>query len=204
MIENLQSADSTAPGYLIPQTPVADDDELLDLYQPIIAGIGGYIDDSLVRPGWQWPDVPNQPTISTDWAALRISHTREDTFLTELHVAMGLGYDLVEYTEDVDLLVSCYGPNSQGYARRLRDGFRLDQNRAPLQAMNTDVLFVGSPVTLPMLLHGKWLRRVDITINLRRRLSVQYNIRTLLEADATVSVEVFTDTIKAGNAEVQS
>jgi hypothetical protein len=82
----------------------------------------------------------------------------------------------------------------------LRDGFRIEQNRAPLNAANMDVLYCGSPVTLPALLHGKWRRRVDVTITLRRYVSRKYNIRTLVEADATVNAEVFVDTIKAGDA----
>lgn len=196
--QSILGTDSTAAGYLLPQTDVADDDELLDLYQPIVQAISGLGDGSFVRPSWQSPDEPNEPPINTDWIALRVSHMRDDTFMTEIHVDTdGLGYDLVEYTEDIDLILSCYGPHSQGYARVLKDGFRLEQNRAQLQAMNTDVLEASQPVTLPALVTGKWRRRVDVTINMRRRVSRKYNIRSIVQAVVTVNTEQFVDPVMA-------
>lgn len=174
-------ADSRAPGYLTPIGPLAlYDDELLDFLQPIILGVSGYPDPTLVRPGWQAPDVPNQPETAVDWCAFRVAEMREDTFHYEGHVDSGDGYDLVESSEEIDVLISCYGPRSQSFARVLKQGFWLDQNRAPLLAVRMDVLYVSNPVTLPALLHGKWLRRVDLKVTLRRYLSTKYGVLTLL------------------------
>lgn len=176
-------SDSRAQDYLAPLTPVADDDALLDLLQPIVTGITG-IDGTLVRPRWQPDDTPNLPEYSTDWVAVGIARTRPETFHTEQHVPDGDGYDLFITSEEVDVLMSFYGPNSQGNARRINNGIRISQNRAGLQAMGMDTLYVADPVTLPALLTGKWVRRVDVSITMRRRLAIRYNVLNILSADA--------------------
>lgn len=176
-------ADSTSAGFLAPKagSTVLDDDDLLDALQPIIAGVAGYTDGSLVRPRWQSKDVPNQPDYDINWIGFGIANTRSDTFHYEGHVDSGAGYDVFEYTEELDVLISCYGPKSQSFARRLSDGLKIEQNRADLNAMNMSVMSVGSPVTLPALLHSTWVRRVDVTVTLRRYISRQYGIATVIE-----------------------
>ena len=175
-------ATTAAPGFLVPLlAPIPYDDALLDLLQPIVVGIGGYSDPTLVRPGWQFPDTPNQPDYTVDWAALRIADIRSDTFSYEAHVPTGNGYDVLETTEEIDLLLSCYGPHAQTFMKVLRDGFQLGQNRSYLKALNMDLLSCAAPRTLPALLHGQWLRRVDMTVTLRRYCSQQYGVNTLLD-----------------------
>lgn len=174
-------ADSRAPGFLTPLGQVLDDDELLDALQPIVVGIGGWPDPSLVRPSWQSPDMPNQPEYPENWCALRIARTRPDTYRFETHVADGQGYDVTEYSEELDLMLTCYGPRSQSFARTMRDGFQIAQNRQPLQALDMDTLFVGEPVTIPILQTNVWVRRVDVTVTLRRVVERKYGVLTILE-----------------------
>lgn len=175
-------ATSMAAGYLTPlDPPIPYDDDLLNLLQPILVGIGGYPDSTLVRPGWQFPDTPNQPDYAENWLAFRAPRIRSDEHVYEVHVDDSEGgYNSVESTEEIDLLLSCYGPKAQTYAKVLRDGFRIGQNRWPLQQLKIDVLSVGEPATLPSLLHGTWLRRVDLTIVLRRYTSQRYGVRTVV------------------------
>ena len=181
-------ADSRANGFLTPiQSPVADDDDLLDLLQAIVAGVGGYPDSTLVRPGWQSPDVPNLPNYDVDWAALRIARQRPDTYRFETHVDDGQGYNVVEYSEEFDLMISCYGPKSQGFARTVRDGFQIAQNRSALQALDMDTLYVGDPITLPSLLTNVWVRRVDIVVTLRRVVERKYGVLTIVAAPIAVN-----------------
>lgn len=186
-------ATSAAPGFLTPiGSPIPYDDALLDLLQPIIAGIGGYPDPTMVRPGWQFPDTPNMPEFDVDWVAFRIPRLREDTFNYEAHVDSGQGYDVVENTEEHDLLISCYGPKSQTYAKVLRNGFKLAQNRWYLQQIHMDLLSISEPATVPSLLHGTFQRRVDMTVTLRRYTSQKYGVLTVIDlpqpgVDATAS-----------------
>lgn len=163
-----------------------DDDELLDLLQLIIAGIGGYSDPTLVRPSWQTPDIPNDPDFVTDWVGFRIKDLREDTFQYEEHVPEGTGYSLFEYSEEIDLLISCYGPHSMKFARTLRDGFRLSTNRAALQQHKMDTLYCSNPVTIPALMMNVWRRKVDFTVTLRRYVTSKYRVLTILSVPLVV------------------
>lgn len=176
---------STAAGFLVPvSAPVPYDDELLDLLQPIIVGISGYLDPSLVRPRWQAPAVPNQPDYASDWIGFGISRMRVDTFAFEGHVPTGLGHNVIERSEEHDVLVSCYGPKAQSFAAILYDGFAIEQNRAYLNAIGMDTLYVSEPVNLPALLHGAWVKRVDLTVTLRRYISRAYEVRTITDLPA--------------------
>ena len=161
--------------------PVPYDDDLLDLLQPILVGVLGSIDPTLVRPRWQPGDTPNLPDYTVNWVAFGISDTRHDTFVFEDHLDQGDGVDRVEETEELDVLVSCYGPTAGGYAGLLRAGLTLGQNRTYLQALGIDLLSVGNPVTLPALLTGVWVRRVDLKVTLRRYVSRTYAVRTIVE-----------------------
>lgn len=173
---------SDSPGYLVPIGPIAPyDDQLLDLLQPVIVGIAGYIDPTLVRPRWQTKNVPNMLEYTVDWLAFGIARTRPDTYHFEGHVDNGEGYDVFEHSEEIDLLISCYGPRSQSFARLLSNGFRIEQNRAVLNANSIDTLFIGDPVTLPALLHNVWVRRVDLTVTLRRYVTSNYGIKTIVD-----------------------
>lgn len=172
---------SANPGFL---TPVSgsplDDQDLLVFLQPAVAAIGGWEDTSLVRPGWQAPDAPLQPTFDVDWAGIRIARSRPDTFQYEEHVPEGEGQNVFEYSEEFDLMVSCFGPRSQAYARRIRDGMRVAQNRSYFQALKMDVVVCGEPWTVPALQQGQWLRRVDVTITMRRVVEERFGVLTLL------------------------
>lgn len=181
--------DSTSAGFvneISPQIPY--DDDLLDLLQPIFAGVLGPLisDPSLIRPRWQMNDQPTQPEYNINWVAIGISTTRTDVNAYETHVAEGLGYDLVEETEEIDVLASFYGPKAANNCGSFSNGIRLEQNRRPLNALNIELIQVRDPVTLPALVTGKWLKRVDVTITLRRYASRQYGIRTIVESDQSV------------------
>lgn len=171
---------SAAQGFLTPVgTQPAYDEALLLQLQPIIAGIAGFADPSLVRPRWQFPDVPILPEYPTDWCALGVSRTRSDTNVYEGHVDDADGFDSVQYTEEVDMLISCYGPNAMARTAQLRDGLKIAQNRYYLQQLGMDLLIIGEPVNIPALLTGQWVRRVDTTFTLRRYVNRSYQIFTV-------------------------
>ena len=181
-------SDTTEPGYLRPTSdPGPYDDELLDLLQPFLAGVTG-LPGRMVRPTRQPDDTPNLPGYGEDWLAFGISRARTDTFSHEAHDPAGQGSDVTGRSEELDLLVSCYGEHARGTAMVLHDGAQLGQNRAPLNDLGIDLLSVGDAISLPALLHGKWTKRVDVTLTLRRYVSRRYGVRTIVappRADAT-------------------
>lgn len=175
-------ADTTAPGYLLPDSPpVAYDDDLVDLLQPVVSGVTGVPGD-LVRPRWQPDDVPQQPPYGTTWIALGVRDTEHPGFAYEGHVdGPDGGHDVLERSEEIEVLVSAYGPGSAGAVASLRDGLSIGQNRAALRAAGMDLVAVGKPVTVPALQTGKWVRRVDVPVMLRRYITRAYPVRTILE-----------------------
>lgn len=172
---------SSAPGFLTPiGPPVPYDDDLVDLLQPIVAAVGGYADTSLVRPRWQPGDVPNMPGYTENWVAFGIARTRHDVFAYEEHVTQGAGLDVVERSEELDVQFSFYGPLAGGYAGLMRDGMSVEQNRSALNALEIELIAFADPVTLPALLTGVWVRRVDMTMTLRRKTRRQYGVLTVV------------------------
>lgn len=173
--------DTSSAGYLTPTgAQPTYDDTLLDSLQPVIVGITG-LPDNMVRPRLQIDDQPNEPGVDTDWCAFGIREFRQSGFPYEGHVDDSAGYDIVEDYEEFDLLMSFYGPNSRALAQRTRIGLTVAQNRAPLQALGIDVGSLGSTVQLPALLHGKWQRRVDFAVALRRNPQRTYGVLTVVE-----------------------
>ena len=172
--------DSASAGPLSPTgDPVPYDEDLVDALQPLFVGISG-LPGAMFRPRWQPDDVPNLPEAHDDWAALGVSRTRTDTFAYVAHVASGAGYDYLQRSEEIDLLLSFYGPRARANAERTRDGLSVAQNLAPLAAMNVGLVGVGDSVPLPALLHGKWQRRVDLTVTLRRCVERRYGVLTVV------------------------
>ncbi len=171
---------SALAGILTP-TGVAPlyDDALVDALQPLWVALTG-IPGTMFRPRWQPDDVPNQPEQNETWAALGIATTRTDTFAYTEHVPEGDGYNYVMRTEEIDVLTSFYGPSAKACAEQLRDGFTVEQNREPLDAMKMALVNVRDSIMIPALLHGKWQRRVDVTVTLRRVIERRYGILTVL------------------------
>lgn len=173
---------SSAPGFLTEVSPpVPYDDDLIDALQPLVVGMLGNIEPTLVRPRWQSGDTPNIPAYTVNWVALGVSDVRHDTFPYERHVDEGEGHDTVQETEELDVLVSCYGPLAGGNAARLRSALSLGQNRGYLQDLGADLISVGNQNTLPALTTGVWVRRVDFKITLRRYIKRDYAVRTIVE-----------------------
>lgn len=171
---------TASPGYLQPAAPLLPyDDALADLLQPIFVGLSG-LPGTLVRPRWQIGNVPNQPEPNVNWMALGIARWRPDRFAYTEHHDEGAGYDLLERSEEHDVLCSFYGPLGSTLAMMVSDNLQLENNRAPLQDLKMDLLQCGDPVQLPSLLHGVWQKRCDMTVTLRRWVQRTYGVLTIV------------------------
>lgn len=178
------ATDSSAAGYLVPAgTPNPIYDQALDrVLHDVIQGITGIVDPTLVRPRWQ-PEPPATPAFTTDWIAYGITRSTRDTFAYMGHDGDGQGSDELVRTEELLVLVSTYGPNAHGNMERLSDGFEVEQNRAALQALDADLVECQESIVLPALLKEKWVKRVDMTIVLRRKVTRSYPVLNLQSAD---------------------
>jgi len=97
--------------------------------------------------------------------------------------------DVVARHEELDVLVSCYGPAAARYAARIRDGLAVRQNRDLMLQRHMNLISVGDITRVPDLFNEQWYRRVDFTVKIRRLVVHSYPVLTLEAMDG----ELLTD-----------
>lgn len=178
---------SSAAGFLPPLNTEVEDDALMNLLQEMVVGITG-VQGNLVFPRWQ-PEPPPLPAFGTDWGALGVTSRRADTFAAEIHYpdnAGDGGHTIVTRHEELDVLVSFYGPHCNSNMANLREGLQLWQNRYTLRANNIGLIGTGDFTRAPELIRQRWLDRVDMVVNLRRQIIRRYAVLDLLSAQVNV------------------
>lgn len=181
------STDSTVDGFLAPVAggPAPLEDRALDRFlQQMVSQITG-VPGELVRPRWQ-PEPPNQPEIDVTWIALGVADRRGETFAAELHAADGTSSTTYRQ-EDLDILLSFYGPGAGGAFSLLREGLGLEQNRSYLTSSGFGMVGMSDARTAPALLNDRWQYRLDATLQLRRGVARRYPILNVLSLDDTIN-----------------
>lgn len=181
------SNDSSTGGYLQPYGVQPADDAALDAQiQALVVGITG-LDGTLVRPRWQ-PNPPKQPDYNVNWAAVGIQSRTGDDTSALIHYKDPVtsptldGHSELRRHEVLEIVASFYGPNSTGYASLFRDGLSVSQNREVIQSQGMGLIDVAPAIMVPDLVNQQWLRRVDVTMRIRRAVSRTYPVENLLEA----------------------
>ncbi len=166
--------------------------KLLNRFLTVYFAALACMDSKLFRPRWQ-PEPPNLPTDAkgnaADWCALGITKRKADTFAYEGHNKEGDGFDEVIRNEELEILVSFYGPNSDANADRLRDGFQLAQNRELLAKNEMGLIETGDITIVPALVKERWLYRADMTVYIRRAITRGYGVLNLKSAEVELVVE---------------
>lgn len=175
--------------YVLPNTlpAVLADADLEDLFQGVLSGISG-ISGDLVRPRWQ-PEPPNQPDFNVNWAALGITTMPADKFVF-LRMIDAATTEL-QCSEELDVLVSFYGPNCQNFASRWRDGLQIQQNRAALTAQKVKLITVGDQRQVPALFKQVWTKRIDIPTRFRRWVVRRYSQAAIESATVGLDNELY-------------
>jgi hypothetical protein len=182
---------SASGGFLAPSLSLAplQDAALLDFIQAWIVGLTGLLPQN-IRPRWQ-PEPPNIPADTVDWAAFGIKKRIKDTYGAELHVPAALGYNEIRRHEELDILVSFYGPNADESCDLFSEGMQVAQNREILTLNNMGLISSGDAIVVPELLKEKWLRRVDLPFSLKRQIVRQYGVQNILTADIELNNEYY-------------
>lgn len=204
--------DSSTGGYLQPLDPAPIADQALDVaLQGIVAGVTG-LPGNLVRVAWQ-PIPPKQPEYSVNWAAVGTSTIASDTNDTQIFnpatvsrlsttpggitpgsavvggslmassIALNGFVQAVE-NERIRVLVSFYGPLANSYARTLRAGIKIGQNREALFHINSGLMEIGELHWVPELVNNEWIRRVDFDFIISRAITRIYAIDAIESAEA--------------------
>lgn len=179
---------SSAAGYLPPLNSVIDDAALIDVFQGVIAGITG-IDGSLFFPRWQ-EEEPNLPAWGTDWGALGVTSRTADVFPANIHYPDNngdLGHDIVVREEEINVMVSFYGPHAEGNGTRLREGLFVEQNRSALRHFGIALIEVTDFTHIPEFIKQRWLNRMDVTVRFRRQVIRAYAILDLVKAEGVIT-----------------
>ncbi|WP_410523987.1 phage neck terminator protein [Raoultella ornithinolytica] len=177
------SNDSTTPGYLTPtENGPAYDEELERLLSRWIRGVTG-LDKNVVYPRWTDPQI-QIPKNGTTWCAFGITGIQED-----FNPAYRQGEESAEQWshETVSLILCFYGPQGLATATRFRDGLLVPQNNDELNRSGLTFLQMGRIFNLPELINNQWVRRYDISVDLRRKITRTYNIASVIDGSVTIT-----------------
>ena len=170
--------DSSTGGYLLPTaTDMLADKELLVFLQSWFVGLTG-LSPNLVRPGWQY-ESPNIPDLSVNWIAFVILKRNADTYVATEQQETN---EQIIRHETLELLVSCYGPNSDMVAHTIREGMQVPQNREALCTGGIKVIGSANGASFPEYINNRWIKRVDLPVSLRRKIITTYPVLPLLTA----------------------
>lgn len=178
--------DSSTGGFLSPvqSTPPIEDSVLEDFLQTMIAGITG-LDGVLVRPFPQ-PTAPKIPEPDINWCGFTVSDFEPDANAGLQHVPADDGSDTYVRHEGIEVKCQFYGPNASQYARILRDGLYVPQNREQLQLNDYGLVDTSSILGAPDVVNQQVRRRYDMTVRLRRKVTRTYRVLNIISADLTV------------------
>lgn len=156
------------------------------------------IDNTNIRPRWQ-PESPNIPDVGVDWVAFGV--TSKETVGTPYvaHYAASMqypnGYDELRSHRLLRVLVSIYGPNAESNENILRSSLFIEQNQESLKAYNMALIGTGNSTTIPEFLKEQWIYRVDLPLEIKQQIILDYPVLNLLSSQATLNNEKFTEQI---------
>ncbi|MDV0592625.1 hypothetical protein RZP54_27190 [Raoultella ornithinolytica] len=136
------------------------------------------LDKNVVYPRWTDPQI-QIPKNGTTWCAFGITGIQED-----FNPAYRQGEESAEQWshETVSLILCFYGPQGLATATRFRDGLLVAQNNEELNRSGLTFMQQGRILNLPELINNQWVRRYDISVDLRRKITRQYGIQSLVDA----------------------
>lgn len=197
---------SATGGFLVPtgRNGALSDQQLEDLLQAWIVGLT-QLAPELVRPAWQ-PDPPPIPDFTCPcWAAFSISRLISDWDPVVQHWS-GAGDpqgDTVFRNQEIQMTVTFYGIAAGDYALDLRMGAGIKQNSEWLDPVK--LVSVEDQVTVSEVIKGRWQRRVDVEVRLRRPVQFTYAVLdvggvygTIYSDAPPIDWEVTPDSFKKG------
>jgi hypothetical protein len=148
-----------------------------------IAGVSG-IDPTLVRPAWQ-PNPPPMPGIETNWVAYAITSRKIDNDPYQKERIDGSGSIYLRH-EEIEFLLTFYGPDCLQNAADLRDSFKVSQNLETFFLNNMTIVRFGDIMHVPELYNDRWYDRADMTMLIRREVNRVYPILSILKAQGSI------------------
>jgi hypothetical protein len=183
--------DSTTGGPLLPNVPEPlEDADLVAIFQQLVAGLTG-IDGTLIRPRWQ-AVPPQQPDANTNWCALGVATETADDNPSIVHDGNSgsgptQGVDIYVRHEEIEVYTTFYGPGAQAAGKRLRDGIAMPQNSEALHPSDIRWVSCGPLRAVPEVVNQQWIRRYDMLLLFRRKVTRTYGVRNIASSDSTIT-----------------
>lgn len=180
---------SSTGGYLAPvqSVPPIEDSALEDFLRTMIAGVTG-LDANFVLSLPQ-PPTSTPPESGVNWCGFTVSSFQSDANAGLLHVPADDGSDTYVRHEDIEVKCQFYGRNASQYARMLRDGVYVPQNREQLQLSDFGLVDTSGIVSTPGVVDQQVQRRCDISMFLRRKVTRTYRVLNLASVQTSVVSE---------------
>lgn len=172
---------SATGGYLTQVSGPIDGLDLRRFIGTVISGISG-LPPEYVRPAWQ-PNPPPIPGIDVDWIAFGITNRRADN--DPYQREDGLTTTMIRH-EELDILITCYGPDCLQLAAELRDGTDLTQNNESLLLAGMAIVDLSDITHAPELINERFFDRADMTMTIRREIRREYRILTFVAANGII------------------
>ena len=189
------SPNSSIAGYLTPNNLPITDDALDHFFHDLFCNVLN-LDPTLCRPRWQ-VEPTNMPNNSTTWIAQGIEEFPTDVNQSQTFIN-GTGMVVNAYQE-LDNLISIYGPMMQLFELKLRMGLALDQNREYMNSQGIVLVKVHKARNVSLLINQQWQKKIDLKITFRRQLSIIYDVLNILEAPVSVHTNSgYTTSVIAG------
>lgn len=138
----------------------------------------------LVRPAWQQNPSPI-PSIDIDWMAFGQTSRRTDYDAYQVEKADGTSSTQIR-NEEVDFLLTFYGPNCIGKASELRDATDITQNQEALYLAGMAIVNFSDITHAPELINERWFDRCDMTMTIRREIRREYRILNFAGANGVI------------------
>jgi len=179
---------SATGGYLAPAPGPRTLTQVEDVLHDVVAGITG-LSGKLVRPRWQ-ETPPQQPKREVTWCAIGITDDQDAPGAPEVqHDGGSGGTDTVVTRALLVVTASFYGPQGMDLAWRLRDGLKVEQNRAGLRAAGLALYEIGRLRYVPELVNKAWVPRVDLELSVWSESRRTYPVLNILCGPATIETE---------------
>ena len=118
---------------------------------------------------------------------LGVSERRADTYASTIHISEDEGHDILIRQEEVDVMVSFYGPSSGTYVLQLREGLQIKQNVEVLFDNGLALVETSDIASTAEYVNQRWMGRYDITLTIRRLIQLIYGIQNVLSSQGVVT-----------------
>lgn len=175
---------TSATGGFLQLSPGQGEFEVEDVLHDVIAGVTG-LPGPLVRPRWQ-PDPPEVPEPDVDWCAFGIIQFEPGNLPVIVHHGEGEGHSEIVDTEELQVMVSFYGPRHTVYARAMRRGIYVPQNRELLRPAGLAFVRAGTTVPVPEQVALGWRSRTDLPLTFRLETRSGFSVLNLKKSQGRV------------------